>query len=129
MGAQLAAGLPTDLRSGSHVVVPVPAHPLRGRRRGFNPAAELAGQLAARTQLASSECLRRRDWSPRQAGAGVAARRQAGRISVELRNSAPERVILVDDVHTTGATLDACARVLKAGGARAVVAVAYARTL
>ena len=41
----------------------------------------------------------------------------------------PAAVLLVDDVHTTGATLDACARALKAGGAEAVAAVTYARTL
>jgi len=41
----------------------------------------------------------------------------------------PERVLLVDDVHTTGATLDACARALAAGGGRWIVAATYARTL
>ena len=41
----------------------------------------------------------------------------------------PRAALLVDDVHTTGATLDACARALKAGGAETVAAVTYARTL
>ena len=56
-------------------------------------------------------------------------RRRAGRLAIELRAPPPPRVLLVDDVHTTGATLDACARALTAGGAREVIAITYARTL
>jgi predicted amidophosphoribosyltransferase len=41
----------------------------------------------------------------------------------------PRRAVLVDDVHTTGATFDACARVLRAAGSEQVVALAYARAL
>ena len=44
-------------------------------------------------------------------------------------HGAPPVVLLVDDVHTTGSTLDACARALKAAGARRVAALTYARTL
>jgi predicted amidophosphoribosyltransferase len=49
-------------------------------------------------------------------------------MDLEVR-AAPPTALLVDDVHTTGATLDACARALKAAGALRVVAVTYARTL
>ena len=49
-------------------------------------------------------------------------------MALEAR-AAPPVVLLVDDVHTTGATLDACARTLKAAGARRVAALTYARTL
>jgi predicted amidophosphoribosyltransferase len=45
------------------------------------------------------------------------------------RGPAPERATLVDDVHTTGATLDECARALRLSGARAVCALTYSRTL
>jgi predicted amidophosphoribosyltransferase len=48
---------------------------------------------------------------------------------VELRADPPARVLLLDDVHTTGATLEACARALRAAGARRVAAVTYTRTL
>ncbi len=130
MAAHLAANLPRDLRGGAPLaVVPVPAHRGRRRRRGFDPAALLSAALAARTGLPLAPCLRRLDRGRRQVGAGRALRRSAGRVEAALVMAPPRAVLLVDDVHTTGATLDACARALKAGGAEAVAAVTYARTL
>ena len=128
MAAHIAANLPAELR-GSLAVVPVPAHPGRRRRRGFDPAALLAAGLARRAGLPLVPCLRRADRGGRQVGAGRALRRSAGRFAAALASPPPRAVLLVDDVHTTGATLDACARGLKAGGAGAVAAVTYARTL
>jgi predicted amidophosphoribosyltransferase len=133
MAAQIAANLPADLRmalrSGALTVVPVPPQPRRHRARGFDPAGSLAGSLAARTGAPLALCLRRRDHGARAAGMGRGARRAAGRLRVELRAPPPPRALLVDDVHTTGATLDACARALRAGGCGEVTAVSYARTL
>jgi ComF family protein len=132
MAAQLAANLPADLRprpSAPLAVVPVPPQRARRRRRGFDPAAALAGALGRRLDVPVHACLRRRDRAPRQVGAGRSQRRRAGRLVVELRATPPPRVLLLDDVHTTGATLDACARALRAGGCRDVAAVTYARTL
>jgi predicted amidophosphoribosyltransferase len=128
MAAHLAANLPADLR-GSLAVVPVPAHRGRRRRRGFDPAALLAAALAGRSGLPLAPCLRRTDRGRRQVGAGRALRRSAGRFDAALVAAPPPGVLLVDDVHTTGATLDACAGVLKAGGAGTVAAVTYTRTL
>ncbi|MGI8730404.1 MAG: ComF family protein, partial [Solirubrobacteraceae bacterium] len=50
------------------------------------------------------------------------------RLGFAARGPAPPQVVLVDDVHTTGATLSACASALRAAGARRVVAVTWART-
>jgi predicted amidophosphoribosyltransferase len=127
MAAQIAAGLPPALREVD-VVVPVPAHRGRRRRRGFDPAGLLAAELAGRLALPLRPCLRR-GGGRRQVGAGRAQRRDPHRLAVVARGPVPAHVLLVDDVHTTGATLDACARALRAAGCRAVVAVSYARTL
>jgi predicted amidophosphoribosyltransferase len=143
MGAQLAAHLPAALRGPrapgaegwgaagalAPALVPVPAHPVRRRRRGFDPAAELAAALGARTELPLAAILRRRDRAPRQVGLGRAQRRGAGRLVIEATRAPPPRVLLIDDVHTTGATLDACARALVGAGCGEVVAVTYARAL
>ena len=137
MAAHVAANLPPDLRggptrtagSGAVAIVPVPPQPARERRRGFDPAGALAAALAPRLGLPERVCLRRRDRERRQVGASRAQRRRSGRLTIELRAPPPARALLVDDVHTTGATLDACARALLAGGCREVVALTYTRTL
>ena len=86
-------------------------------------------KVAARLALPQAACLRRRDHGRPQVGATRRERRRAGRLAIELRAPPPPRVLLVDDVHTTGATLDACARALRAGGCEEVTAITYARTL
>jgi ComF family protein len=128
MAAHIAANLPDELRV-SRVLVPVPPQPARRRRRGFDPAAELCTALAPRLGLPASECLVRRDHAGRQVGATRAQRRRSGRLAIELRAPPPTAALLIDDVHTTGATLDACARALRLGGCEEVVAITYARTL
>jgi predicted amidophosphoribosyltransferase len=127
MAAQLAATLPDELRGG--VVVPVPPQRRRRRARGFDPAGALAVSLAVRLGLPLRTALARRDRAGRQTRAAGKARRAAGRIDVAALDEVCEPVLLVDDVHTTGATLDACARALVGAGAPAVAAVTYARTL
>jgi predicted amidophosphoribosyltransferase len=129
MAAQMAANLPPPLRASAAPLVPVPALPARRRRRGFDPAAEIAVALGRRLDRPVVRCLQRRDRHHRQVGAGRAARRAPGRLAVAVRGPPPALAILVDDVHTTGATLDACARALTAAGTVVVAALSYARTL
>jgi predicted amidophosphoribosyltransferase len=127
MAARLAAQAPAGLLAGA--LVPVPADPARRRARGLDHTALLAAELARRTGLPLAPCLRRAPGARAQTGASRAQRLRAGRVAVEPRGPAPARAVLVDDVHTTGATLSACAGALRAAGAGEVVAVTFARTL
>ena len=99
--------------------------------RGFDPAALLAGALAARAGLpARAVPAADATGGGGRSGRGASTRRSAGRFAARSRRAPPPRAaVLVDDVHTTGATLDACARALKAAGAEWVAAITYARTL
>jgi predicted amidophosphoribosyltransferase len=131
MAAQLAAGVPRELLDDV-VLVPIPAHPERVRGRGFDQADRLAGALASRTGLPRSPCLRRAPGSARQAGASRAVRLVEDRLAIEFRGGKrqiPPRALLVDDVHTTGATLRAGAAALRRSGSVWVGAVTYARTV
>ncbi|MBA3867291.1 MAG: ComF family protein [Solirubrobacterales bacterium] len=116
---------PAHMLSGS--IVPVPAAPPRLRRRGFDPAAELAGALAERLGAPLEPCLSRRG-GRRQVG-----KRRAERIGhppqIHSAGTPPRSVILIDDVLTTGATLTACAKALRVNGAIRIVAVTFARRL
>ena len=125
------------------VVVPVPLHWRRHLSRGYNQAALLALALARRLSLPLAPGLLRRARAGRsqiglsrrgrlaaldgafraRRGAFLVPRPARGRVALRGRT-----VLLVDDVMTTGATLEACAVALRASGARAVVAVVLART-
>jgi predicted amidophosphoribosyltransferase len=128
MAAQMAATAPPGLLDGA-VLVPVPAHRARRRQRGFNQAERLTRALARRTGRPAARCLVRDGPPTRQLGARRATRLSTGRIAVRARGTAPPVALLVDDVYTTGATLDACARALREAGSSTVRAIAYARTL
>lgn len=111
-------------------IVAVPASAASLRRRGFNPAAEIARGLS----VAIGVPLRRR-WltrvreSPVQKGLGRAARRQAPQGIYQARQALPDVWVgLVDDVMTTGSTLHHAALALRLAGARGVVALVAART-
>jgi ComF family protein len=116
---------PAHMLSGT--IVPVPPAPSRLRRRGFDPAGELAGALAERLAIEPQSCL------ARSGGGRQVGRRRSERVGhpprIRALATAPRSVILVDDVLTTGATLTACARALRSAGAVRVVAVTFARRL
>jgi predicted amidophosphoribosyltransferase len=124
LAAHVAAGLPVGV-----VLVPVPAHPRRARARGFDHADALAAALARRTGLPIRRCLRRRAGAERQVGAGRSQRLTAAGLDIRVRGDAPQRALLVDDVHTTGATLRACAAALRRCGTTWIGVATYARTI
>jgi ComF family protein len=129
MAAHMAANLPAALRGLDVALVPVPPQRARRRARGYDPAGSLTVALGRRLSLPVASCLVRDDRAGRQVGAGRRARRAEGRIVVRVRGAPPPRVVVVDDVHTTGATLDACSRALVGAGVSVVAALSYARTL
>jgi ComF family protein len=107
------------------LVVAVPLHRARLARRGFNQAALLAAPVARdlRARFAACALARTRD-TPPQAPLDRAARlanvREAFAVAFDPRRVCGQRVLLVDDVRTTGATLTACAEALLGAGARDV---------
>jgi len=124
-----------DVLDGADFLVPVPLHPRRRRARGYNQAADLAACLPrpsvaalTRTRHTPSQTdlpAARRHRNVRGAFAPAAGWR-GGRRGASVRDRI---LVVVDDVTTTGATLDACARVLKQMGAREVRALTAARVV
>jgi predicted amidophosphoribosyltransferase len=131
MAAQIAANAPSGWLGGPAEVVPVPLHPARARKRGYNQAALLATALAQRTGLELNDCLERAGPRGTQVGRNRTQRLAgiAGAVRLDPQRAPPPgHAILVDDVITTGATLVACAHALREQRAIPVIAVAYART-
>ena len=125
--ARAAAALVPD-HWRPEVVVPVPLGRRRERRRGFNQAREAARAVAQALALPLDDRLvvRVRETRP-QAALGAAARATNLRHAFGASAPAPRRVLVVDDVTTTGATLSAVAHALRPAGAERVYALALAR--
>lgn len=108
----------------------VPADRDRRLRRGHHPAEALARELAvAWGGLSLEPLLVRVRGSPRQRGLTRIERRRNVAAAFAAGGRVPARVVLVDDVYTTGATANAAASALRKAGAREVVVVTFARTI
>jgi ComF family protein len=116
-------------RRGAELVVPVPLHPTRLRARGFNPATTLARAVSrsANCRLATDLLIRRRD-TPTQTHLGRRQRRNNVRGAFQCAGPSPPTIWLVDDVVTTGSTLEAAARCLRRAGAKNIQGICAART-
>jgi ComF family protein len=128
--ARLMADCLNDWNPPVHSIVPVPLSGHRRRLRGYNQSELLAKELSRLTgiPLARRALVRRRSTAPQARLAGDARRLNVvGALGPGKGLSASGGVLLVDDVVTTGATLDACARVLLGEGVEAVFALTFAR--
>ena len=132
-GWMLMAG--RDLVSEADLIVPVPLHFTRLVLRGFNQSAWLAQAIgAASGRPVSVDALKRVRRTPSQAGLSMRGRRRnvSGAFAVRkshLKRLEGRRILLVDDVLTTGATLGACCRALKRAGARQIDVLVLARVV
>ena len=112
------------------LIVPVPLHPARQRERGFNQADLLADMLSAQISIPSRPLLERIRYTTTQTALDRAERMENLHDAFRLRkntNVRGLRVLLIDDILTTGSTLSECARVLKRGGATSIHAATAAR--
>ncbi|WP_234283457.1 MULTISPECIES: ComF family protein [Halomonadaceae] len=123
----LELGLPPGALAWPQVLIPVPLHPRRARERGFDQADWLARRLATRHGLVLARA-RRCQATRSQRGLDRAERYRNLRGGFEVRGPLPPRVALLDDVMTTGATLDALAQACLSAGACEVEAWSVART-
>lgn len=136
--AALMAAAGADVLAGADAVVPVPLHPWRAVQRGFNQSDDLARHIG----LPVWRILRRSRHGPPQSRLSGRDRRSnverafARRFALSIAAGAPSpdrlrrsTVVLIDDVMTTGATLDACSRVLAEAGVGGVRALTAARAL
>lgn len=124
-----------ELIMDADVIVAVPLHRRRLLSRRFNQSAELARALAAIAERPfRPQCLERKRATPRQVGLSRNQRQENVRGAFRVPEGAlpllaGRRVLLIDDVYTTGATVNAAARALKRGGAGAVDVLTFSRVL
>ena len=115
------------------IIVPVPLHSTRLIKRRYNQAALLGRALSARCNVPmDADILLRTKRTPSQGGLSAQGRRRnvQGAFVVDVPDKVKgQRLVIVDDVMTTGATLNACARTLKRAGAARVDAVCLARVV
>lgn len=112
----------TELLSGVDVMIPVPLHPKKERRRGFNQTILLCRAVSAETALPLCErgLLRRKDTMPQSLLSPAERKENLRGVFVVNADVAGKRVLLVDDIFTSGATCGECARALYRAGAESV---------
>ncbi len=111
-------------------LVPVPLHHIRFREREFNQAADLAGLVSQRCGIPVLHALRRTRYTSTQTKLDRAERMENLRGAFRVRHTAPVKerhLVLVDDVFTTGSTVEECSRVLLRAGAASVRVITVAR--
>lgn len=137
MLAEVIAGLALGFEEGEVLAVPVPLHPSKLRRRGFNQSELIAHEAlklkpaGGRLTVAPGVLERRRDT---QSQTGLTRHQRRGNVRGAFAAARPEQiaerqVLLVDDVFTTGTTAAECARILRRAGAARVWVATVARTL
>ncbi len=127
LGKQLA----TYLEADNQLIIPLPLHPDRLRERGFNQSAEIARVIGNQLDLTvdRNSTLRNRA-TPRQADLPLKERHKNVRGAFECQaDLSGRKILLIDDVMTTGATVNECARVLKQQGAVEITIIVAARAL
>jgi ComF family protein len=115
------------------VIVPVPLHPKRLRERGYNQSGLIAGELSklSGAPLVENSLIRQRNTHPQAKTANVSQRQSniTGAFLCVNENLKGKEVLLIDDVATSGSTLDACAKAMKAAGAISVWGLTVAREI
>jgi predicted amidophosphoribosyltransferase len=134
-GLRQLAGLAAELAAarlepvGADVVTSIPADPVRQLERSRHPAEALARELGARWELEYVQLLGRGRVVQRQAALAYAGRRANVQGAFEARRAVPARILLVDDIYTTGSTASAAASALRRAGATRVDVVTFARAV
>ena len=131
----IAAAMARHVPHETLLIIPVPLHRWRIWSRGFNQSALLANQLAKiSAQDVDCELLLRAKSTPLLRGLGAKDRAKTvhGVFALNLKRAEDLRgktILLIDDVYTSGATTNACARILKRGGAAKVIILCWARVI
>lgn len=132
LGEVIVARIKDKFNSTNLIVVPVPMHAKREARRGYNQAELLARYVSKRLDLRGRVALSRIVHTHTQVGLNKKERREnlSGAFRcIDTELISQKDVLLIDDVSTTGATLDECAKVLKEAGAKRVWGVVVAKRI